>query len=98
MGLDIRLPIGLMFSIIGALLMVFGLFTNGEPSVYQPSLGINVNLWWGVCLLVFGGLMFYYGRRATAQNRMQGMHPAYTSVEGELTEAREHMEGLEREK
>ena len=45
MGIDIRLPIGLMFTIIGLLLAVFGLLS--DTSIYQRSLGINVNLIWG---------------------------------------------------
>jgi hypothetical protein len=53
MGLDIRWPIGLMFTLIGALLGVFGL-TKGAESM---SLGININLIWGAVLLVFGVLM-----------------------------------------
>ena len=53
MGLDIRWPIGLMFTLIGALLAVFGL-AKGAESV---SLGININLSWGAVLLVFGVLM-----------------------------------------
>ena len=51
MGLDIRLPIGAMFTLFGLLLTVFGLV--GDKSVYQRSLGMNVNLGWGVVLLVF---------------------------------------------
>lgn len=53
MGLDIRWPIGLMFTLIGALLAVFGL-TKGAESM---SLDININLIWGTVLLVFGVLM-----------------------------------------
>ena len=53
MGLDIRLPIGLMFSIIGALLTVYGLI---EPE-QSRSLGTNVNLVWGGCILAFGIVM-----------------------------------------
>jgi hypothetical protein len=53
MGLDIRWPIGLMFTLIGALLAVFGL-VKGSESI---SLGININLIWGAVLLVFGVLM-----------------------------------------
>jgi hypothetical protein len=65
MKLDLRLPIGLMFSIIGALLVVFGLAS--DPAIYQRSLGINVNLWWGLVLLVFGLVMLLLVRRATAR-------------------------------
>jgi high-affinity Fe2+/Pb2+ permease len=53
MGLDIRWPIGLMFSLIGALLTGYGAIRGASPI----SLGININLIWGVVLLVFGVLM-----------------------------------------
>ena len=53
MGLDIRWPIGLMFTLIGALLAMFGLVKGSE----SLSLGININLIWGAVLLVFGVLM-----------------------------------------
>jgi sulfite exporter TauE/SafE len=53
MGLDIRWPIGLMFTLIGILLTGFGA-TKGTEST---SLGVNINLIWGVVLLIFGVLM-----------------------------------------
>jgi high-affinity Fe2+/Pb2+ permease len=53
MGLDIRWPIGLMFTLIGALLTGYGVIKGGSPI----SLGININLIWGIVLLVFGVLM-----------------------------------------
>jgi hypothetical protein len=57
MGLDIRWPIGIMFSLVGVLLAVFGAATGGTDMYKQTSLGININLIWGVVLLVFGVLM-----------------------------------------
>ena len=57
MGLDIRIPIGFMFSIIGAILAGFGVYSKGQTDLYTRSLDININLWWGIILLVFGGLM-----------------------------------------
>jgi len=54
MGLDIRWPIGLMFSLIGALLVVDGAMVKSDHAI---SLGVNINLIWGVVLLVFGVLM-----------------------------------------
>jgi hypothetical protein len=66
MGMDIRLPIGLLFSAIGLLLTGFGAFSNRE--IYRASLGINVNVLWGLVLLVFGIVMLAYGRRAGAIN------------------------------
>ena len=58
MGLDIRFPIGIMFTLIGLLLTITGIVTGGDPAFYKPSLGININLVWGIVLLLFGGLMW----------------------------------------
>lgn len=63
MGLDIKLPIGLMFSIIGVLLIVYGLATMSNSAMYEQSLGININLWWGGLLLVFGIVMMATSRK-----------------------------------
>lgn len=52
MQLDLRLPMGLMFTIFGAMLTVYGLVA--DRAIYARSLGINVNLWWGLVLLAFG--------------------------------------------
>jgi hypothetical protein len=54
MGLDIRWPIGLMFTLIGVLLAINGAVVKSNHAI---SLGININLIWGVVLLVFGVLM-----------------------------------------
>jgi hypothetical protein len=54
MGLDIRWPIGLMFTLIGVLLAINGAMVKSDHAV---SLGININLIWGIVLLVFGVLM-----------------------------------------
>jgi len=62
MGLDIRTPIGLMFGIFGLLLAGYGLATGGS-AIYERSLGLNVNLEWGAVLLVFGGVMLWFGWR-----------------------------------
>ena len=63
MKLDLRLPIGLMFSIVGALLTVFGLMS--DKAIYARSLDINVNLWWGLVLLAFGLVMLGLAMRAS---------------------------------
>jgi hypothetical protein len=55
--LDLRWPIGLMFTFIGALLVIYGAATGSDTEMYQHSLGKNINLIWGVVLLVFGVLM-----------------------------------------
>ena len=54
MGLDLRLPIGIYFTLLGVLLGAYGLITNSDAALYQRSLGININQIWGVVLLVFG--------------------------------------------
>jgi hypothetical protein len=66
MGLDIRWPIGLMFSLVGVLLVIFGAATNSDVEMYRHSLGTNINLIWGVVLLVFGLAMLLgaiFGRK-----------------------------------
>ena len=50
MGLDIRWPIGLMFTLIGVLLVITGFSGGASPRL--PS--INIDLIWGIVLLVFG--------------------------------------------
>lgn len=57
MGLDIRIPIGSMFAIIGALLAGYGIFTNGNAEMYKRSLSLNINLYWGLFLFAFGAIM-----------------------------------------
>ncbi len=89
MQLDIRLPIGLMFTVIGVLLVVFGAIA--DKNIYKSSLGINVNLWWGLVVLVFGIVMFLLGRRGTATARLTEDSP-----EGMKIEEMEHRAGLQK--
>jgi hypothetical protein len=56
MSLDIRIPIGLMFSLVGAILFIYGLVTY-NTEIYKVSLGININLWSGFASLIFGVIM-----------------------------------------
>ncbi len=88
MGLDIRLPIGLLFTILGLVLVIYG--AVADKAIYERSLGYNVNLVWGLVLVLFGVLSLYYGRRGTS-----AMEPAATTPEGRATEEREKEEGLE---
>jgi hypothetical protein len=62
MNLDLRIPMGLMFTLVGVILTIFGAATMGDP-MYAKSQGINANLDWGLVLLVFGAAMFLLGRR-----------------------------------
>jgi len=61
MTFDLRLPIGIIFTIYGLLLTVYGVFGNKEQ--YARSLGININLIWGIVMLVFGLVMLYFAKR-----------------------------------
>lgn len=67
MKLDLRLPMGLMFAIYGVTLTVYGL--AADRAIYARSLGINVNLWWGLVLLAFGLVMLALAIRAGGARR-----------------------------
>lgn len=58
MGLDIRYPIGMMFTLIGLLLSGTGLLQGGSVSIAGLPLGVNINLVWGAVLLLFGLVMW----------------------------------------
>jgi hypothetical protein len=62
MNFDLRLPIGLLFSFYGLLLTIFGAMS--DSTLYERSLGINMNLRWGLVLLVFGLAMLFLAWRA----------------------------------
>ncbi len=62
MSLDLRLPIGLLFTLLGLLLLVYGFLS--DRALYEASLGINVNAWWGLVMLLFGAVMLALARRA----------------------------------
>jgi len=67
MGLDIRWPIGIIFSIYGVILMIYGLLA--DTSIFQEkSLGVNIDLWWGLAMLVFGAFMGALAFRATRRS------------------------------
>jgi len=69
--LDIRIPIGLMFSILGAILAVFGWFS--DPHIYVVhSFGKNVNLGWGCVLLAFGLFMLTLAYVAQQRSKNRG--------------------------
>lgn len=75
MGLDLRWPIGLMFSLIGAMMTITGLFFGSKPEMSKHSLGINIDLWWGLVLLVFGIFMLVLAARAARRGDGGGKTP-----------------------
>ena len=91
-GLDLRLPIGGLFAVLGVIVGGYGLATAGNAALYERSLTINVNLWWGAVMLAFGTLLLVLARRAPRGT----VRPAEESPEGRATEAREKRSGLEK--
>jgi hypothetical protein len=72
MSLDLRIPLGLMFLIVGVMLSVYGLATRGSD-IYLRSAGMNINLIWGIVMFVFGFAMFLLGRYT--DNHPKGQPP-----------------------
>ncbi len=70
MGLDVRIPIGAMFTLVGAIIAIFGLVSDKE--LYERSLGINVNLWWGLFMFAFGVFMLIMAMRSSRKGKKTG--------------------------
>lgn len=62
MKLDLRYPIGYLFTVFGMILTIYGILSN--KVIYARSLGINVNLYWGIVLLAFGLAMLALAMRS----------------------------------
>lgn len=69
MNFDLRLPLGLIFSLFGAMLVIYGLVS--DPSLYTRSLGYNINLDWGLVLLAFGLWMLWLALRARGRHQQK---------------------------
>lgn len=69
MGLDIRLPIGILFTLLGLLLAGYGLIS--DPAIYRRALGLNVNVYWGAVMLPFGVAMLMLALRAQRRQTHQ---------------------------
>jgi protein-S-isoprenylcysteine O-methyltransferase Ste14 len=89
MATDIRQPIGWLFTALGVILVGYGLTTGGNP-MYERSEGVNINLWWGVIILVFGLLLLLLAWRG--RRRILGLTARGTPTPAE--EARERATGL----
>jgi hypothetical protein len=73
MSMDIRFPIGLMFTITGLIITVWGLVSS--PEIYQKSLNVNINLWTGLSMLAFGLLFLLMSLAAQARGKRRGEEP-----------------------
>ena len=72
--LDVRWPIGTLFVTLGLLLTGYGLATAGNTEQYARSLSVNVNLWWGLVMLVFGLVLLlaaWAGTKKLSGNRVR---------------------------
>lgn len=70
MRLDIRFPIGGLFTVLGILVAGYGIATRGDAALYERSLSVNINLAWGVVMLVFGlGMLGIAWRRLREERR-----------------------------
>jgi membrane protein implicated in regulation of membrane protease activity len=92
MSFDIRLPIGGLFTVLGLIIGGYGLATASNPAHYESSQGVNINLWWGLVMLLFGVLLL------AAAGRSRRAATARESAAGAATEEREKRLGLERER
>ena len=62
MGLDIKIPIGMMFTLLGLILTILGIVTAGDTEMYQQALGYNINLFSGLIMVAFGCFMLFTSR------------------------------------
>lgn len=81
MSLDLRIPMGLMFLIVGSIMTIFGLLTRGS-AMYEKSVGVNVNLEWGLVMFVFGLTMFLLGRRSQKKLAQEPPPPTTEPLSG----------------
>lgn len=92
-GLDLRYPIGGLFTVLGVILAAYGVITRGDTAMYERSTGVNLNFWWGVVMIAFGLLFVLLAARARGEGTSR---LAMDDPEGRDTEERERALGLER--
>ena len=61
MTLDIRQPMGLMFTVVGTLLALYGLVAGTTAG---GAASFNIDAWWGGLLTLFGLVMLGLAARA----------------------------------
>ena len=67
---DLRRPLGWLFSTLGILLVIAGL--RATPAADARSLGININLIWGVVMIAFALLCLWLARREARRRTQTG--------------------------
>ena len=66
-SLDLRLPIGGLFVVLGVMLAGYGMVTSGNTEMYVKSGGININLIWGIVMLITGAIFLLLAKRGAAK-------------------------------
>ena len=66
-SLDLRLPIGGLFTVLGVMLAGYGLATGGNTEMYVKSGGMNINLVWGVVMIATGGVFLLLAKRGATK-------------------------------
>ena len=78
MGLDIRVPLGLIFLIIGGIMSVYGLLTRGSD-LYAKSMDVTLNLIWGILMVVFGATYDRFRAFSEVRAAFAGVNPAVSA-------------------
>jgi hypothetical protein len=58
--LDLRIPSGSFFTLLGVILMAYGLL---QPDLRAPLTDVNINLYSGASMLAFGVFLLVLARR-----------------------------------
>ncbi len=74
-GMDLRTPIGALFVALGALLLGFGVISNGDTAMYERATNLNINLVWGGVMLAFGVAFLALARRSARKQQAVGPSP-----------------------
>ncbi len=67
MGLDIRWPIGIIFAVYGIILIIYGFVAH--PLIPGGTVQVDIDLWWGLAMLVFGLFMGALAFRASRRSQ-----------------------------
>jgi hypothetical protein len=78
--LDVRIPIGILFSLVGAVIAAYGVMTLGDDAA-RPT-GIAINLVWGLVMLAFGATMLALAGHAARRMRKTASHQPSTQSSG----------------
>ena len=60
--MDLRVPSGLFFAILGVIPVGLGVLA---PDMRAPLTDMNINLYSGISMLVFGAFLLFMARRAS---------------------------------